>query len=300
MKPWPSLQVFAKTLSLRGEEETLFYYDTEAGSDSPSSKPVLALIHGLGDEADSWRRVIPLLRNRFRVLAPDLPGFGRSKAPGRINLKRHTRALFRLLDEAGVSEAYPAALVGNSMGAVIAEEAAFTQPKLTRALILEDGCFPSALPLGAGLLLMACPFIGKKQYRSYRKNHERAYRSLLPYYEDLEGMNEEDRRFLRERVIARVESSSQERAYFGSLRSLIWTYQTGKDSFAQRFIAFPGKTLILWGDRDRVISPDSARILRNLRQDVVFKSIPAAGHLPHQENPAAVAEAIAAFLMERT
>jgi pimeloyl-ACP methyl ester carboxylesterase len=285
---WPSLAPFARTLHIRGEEETLFYYDTGYGG----SKPVLLLIHGLGDEADSWRHLIPRLQDEFRVLAMDLPGFGRSAAPGRISLRRHVQAALLLLDEAQVTPACPAVLAGSSMGAAVAEKAAFTRPGLVRALILLDGCMPSAAPLSLRLLFTALPVLGKRKYRAYRGDHEAAYCSLFPYYEDLPGMGGEDRRFLRERVAARVESPLQERAYFASLRSMIWTSLWGSASFARGFASFPGKTLILWGDRDRIMPPDSARILRELRPDAAFRIIPASGHLPHQENPGAVAEAV--------
>jgi pimeloyl-ACP methyl ester carboxylesterase len=48
MKCWPSLAQFRKTLSLSKGE--LFYYDS-----GDNDKPVIALVHGLGDEADTWR-----------------------------------------------------------------------------------------------------------------------------------------------------------------------------------------------------------------------------------------------------
>lgn len=293
MKLWNGLAPFAKTLKIRGDEETIFYYDTEEGGDP---KPVLALIHGLGDEADSWRHLIPRLKDRFRVLALDLPGFGRSAAPGRISLKGHAQAVLRLLEEAGVDPSRPAVLAGNSMGAVIAEAAAFARPELVRTLILLDGCMPSAAPPSTGLLTTAFTFSGRKRYRAFRTDHEGAYLSLFPYYEDLERMSREDRSFLRERVIERVESPAQERAYFASLRSLIWASFTGPAVFARRFTAFPGKILILWGDTDRILPADSVRTLRELRPDAVFKVIPAAGHLPHQENPSETAEMIQEFL----
>jgi len=96
MKCWPSLAPYGKTLSMRGGE--LFYYDSEKDTDSKgnadsagdadSDKPTLILIHGLGDEADTWRHVFPILAEAgYRVIAPDLPGFGRSLWKGGINMR---------------------------------------------------------------------------------------------------------------------------------------------------------------------------------------------------------------------
>src|SRR5947207_6426394 len=43
--------------------------------------PPVVLIHGYGDTADGWRRVVPGLLDRHRVIAIDVPPFGRSSAP---------------------------------------------------------------------------------------------------------------------------------------------------------------------------------------------------------------------------
>jgi pimeloyl-ACP methyl ester carboxylesterase len=310
MTVWPGLASCARVLRLRGGRGTLFFYDTApgdgpgkaeaggaAGGQNAAAKPLVALIHGLGDEADSWRHLIPPLSAAgYRVLAPDLPGFGRSQAPGRISRKGHTAAVIRLLEAAGASPASPAILAGSSMGAIIAEEAAITRPDLVRSLVLLDGCFPTPGKLGKGFLFLALPFAGKKWYRGYRKNHEGAWRSLFGYYADLAGMAEDDRNFLRERVIARVESPTQERAYFASLRSLILTYWTAARFFSRGLRAYSGKILILWGEKDRTLPADSAGRLRELRPDAAFFSIPGAGHLPHQEKPRETAALILSAL----
>jgi pimeloyl-ACP methyl ester carboxylesterase len=300
MTPWPALAPLAKVLPLNGERETIFYFDsaaagtnTAANGAPKTAKPPIILIHGLGDEADSWRYLIPRLSAAgHRTLAPDLPGFGRSKAPGRINLRRHIGAVLRLLDETG-----PAILVGNSMGAIVAEGAAVERPELAKALILLDGCYPSGTALNPGLMLLALPFVGKQWYRAYRKDHEGAYRSLFGYYADLEnGMSAEDREFLRERVIARVESETQEKAYFGSLRSLVWNSGTAAGRFRRGIAQYPGRLLLLWGEQDRVMKRKSADIIQKIRPDAEFALLPGVGHLPHQEKPDETAAAILRFL----
>lgn len=294
MKPWPALAPLGRVLRLRGNRETIFYYDTQTASPPGDVKPVLILIHGLGDEADSWRRLIPLLSGTFRVLAPDLPGFGRSAASGRINLKRHAGAILALLAETG-----PAVLAGSSMGALVAEKAAMIRPDLVRALILLDGCIPTAAAPDKGLLLRALPFTGKKWYRAFRNNREGAWQSLSGYYADITGLPEADRRFLRERVVARVESSSQERAYFASLRSLILTNVVHKGRFTRFLSRFSGKILIIWGAEDAALPPESSCLIRELRPDAAFTLIPGAGHLPHQEKPGETAAAILQFSLLR-
>jgi pimeloyl-ACP methyl ester carboxylesterase len=294
MNPWPSLAPYGKTLSLPGGE--LFYYDSGGGA----NKSTLILIHGLGDEADTWRHIFPLLSGAgYRVIAPDLPGFGRSRWKGGINMRRHCRSVMRLMIKTGAASAEnPAVLAGSSLGASIAEMVAGKRPHLVKGLIFLDGCFPFPYKIDKGLFLLGLPFIGRGWYRSFRSNHEAAWKSLYPYYGDLDGMSEADREFLRERVIARVESPHQERGYFATLRSMNAFLIFGGRPLTRTIQTFPGTILILWGEKDRVFPPEKTTLFRKLRPDAGFAFIPGAGHLPHQERPDATAAEILRFLQE--
>ncbi|MDR2478303.1 MAG: alpha/beta hydrolase [Treponema sp.] len=292
MKLWPSLAPYARRLVLPGGE--LFFYD----SGGPAQKPAIMLIHGLGDEADTWRHIfLPLAEHGYRVIAPDMPGFGRSRWKGRINVSRHASAVVSLLEAScAASPENPAVLIGSSMGSGIAELAAFKRPDLAKTLILLDGCFPFSGGLPRGFLLAALPFAGKRWYRSFRINHEGAWRSLYPYYNNLEAMSGEDRAFLRERVIARVESASQERGYFASLRSLNAVSLFARSVYARRMKKFPGNVLLLWGGADRIFPVEKAAAFRSLRPGTALTPIADAGHLPQQEKPDETASAILDFL----
>jgi len=300
MNPWSSLAPFGKTLSMLGGD--LFYYDSEGNNDSARSddsakddssanKPTVILIHGLGDEADTWRYVFPLLAGAgYRVIAPDLPGFGRSVWKGRISARGHCNAVIRLMTETGAASAErPAALAGSSLGAGIAEMIACRRPDLVKALILIDGCIPVAGKAEKGGLLISLPIVGKKWYRSFRKNHEAAWKSLYPYYGDLDAMSGEDRDFLRERVIARVESPNQERGYLSTIRSMNNFFAFGGQAVAKEIKNYAGKIAVIWGEKDNVFPLKKADLFRSLRPDAELTIIPGAGHLPHQEKPEASA-----------
>src|SRR5262249_23553637 len=78
MMPVPAeLRAFSREAVLENRLR-LHYY--EAGA--PDAPPLI-LIHGLGDEADTWRHVLIPLSQQYRVIALDLPGFGRSARPRR-------------------------------------------------------------------------------------------------------------------------------------------------------------------------------------------------------------------------
>jgi pimeloyl-ACP methyl ester carboxylesterase len=182
------------------------------------------------------------------------------------------------------------------MGAVVAEAAALARPDLAGALVLLDGCFPMAGKYDPGMVLMALPFIGKKWYRAFRRDPEGAWRSLYPFYHNLDAMPVTDKNFLRQRVMVRVESASQERAYFASLRSLMGLQCFGKRNFSRRIQNYPGKILVLWGAEDRIFKPEAARDFLALRPDTVFKTIAGGGHLVHQEKPKETAATILEFI----
>ena len=294
MKPWPSLAPYGKTLSMPGGG--LFYYDSKGNAES--GKPAIILVHGLGDEADTWRHVFPILAEAgYRVIAPDLPGFGRSQWKGRISLRRHCMTVIRLITEtAAASAEQPAVIAGSSLGAGITEMIASMRPDLVKAMILLDGCFPFSGNMDGGFYSLALPFIGTRWYRSFRSNHEIVWKSLYPYYGNLDAMNTADREFLRERVIARVESPNQERGYLSTLRSMSNFFLFGKKTMTEKIKSWPGKILMIWGENDRIFPQEKADPFRSLRPDTDFVLVPGAGHLPHQEKPAETAAKMLSFL----
>lgn len=72
---------------------SIFY--REAGA---PNAPVLLLLHGFPTSSHMFRELIPLLSGRFRIVAPDLPGFGRSDAPPRESFKYTFDNLARTID----------------------------------------------------------------------------------------------------------------------------------------------------------------------------------------------------------
>lgn len=96
----------------------------------------LVLIHGLAGAGSSWRRVAERLSDRYRVLVPDLLGFGRSPWPDiAYSLDDHLAAIERLIEARGLAEAR-LGIGGHSMGAVLAAELAARRPARTAALVL--------------------------------------------------------------------------------------------------------------------------------------------------------------------
>lgn len=280
------LAPFAKTGA-----EGIFRYDSAVQPGRSGGGTPLVLIHGLGDEADTWRLVFPALAAGRRVVALDLPGFGRTPCSGPSTMKKHVGSVCRILEETG-----PAVLAGNSMGAAVAQLAALARPDLAKALVLIDGGLPSSAPVSVKMLLGLLPGIGERAYRSWRRNPSDAYSSLIPYYADLPSMSEADKSFLARRVADRVMSDSQCRAYCSSFRSFIYAAASSGGRFSSNFAKSRCPLLVLWGEADRILPPSTRQPVLDARPDARSISIPRAGHLPHQENPAAVIEALDSFM----
>src|SRR5436190_20892975 len=87
-------------------------------AEGPRSGPPLVLLHGVTSRWQSWLTTIPVLSQRWHVVAADLRGHGRSgRVPGRYGIMEHVQdiiALIRHLDEG------PAVLIGQSLGSIIA------------------------------------------------------------------------------------------------------------------------------------------------------------------------------------
>jgi pimeloyl-ACP methyl ester carboxylesterase len=284
------LEPFARSITLPRSGASLFYYD--AGS--PAS-PSMLLVHGLGDEADTWRSVIAPLSRTFRVIAPDLPGFGRSAPPGRARLSPPflsgiLRELMTALQISG------AICVGSSLGAVLVELAAREDPALASRLLLADGGLGIEGKIPPSLLLMLLPGLGENRYRRLKGDLDAAYASLRPYYADLDAMPETERVFLRQRVEDRVMSDTQRRAYFSTLRGYIgWLLLHGRS--ARPGAKRPAQdVLYVWGAEDHIVPLSAARAAHAGESTSKLTIIAGAGHLPHQEKPGEFVRIVRGFV----
>jgi pimeloyl-ACP methyl ester carboxylesterase len=293
MEPWSELEPYSKVIHLENSQLDLFYFDT-----SSPNLPVCILIHGLADEADSWRHMVKPLSETHRVIIPDLPGFGRSSKPRTLySIPWITDVICEFLDTLTIHKAL---LWGSSLGGILSQNIFFTRPDLVSSLILEDGVIPlttqkTSLPF----LLFLIPFLGETLYSKLGKNPQKAYETLIPYYYDLEGLSEKDRSFLFTRVNQRVRDKKQRYAFFSILRHMSSWLQSQKKSLPDLLRTMNIPTLILWGEDDRIMPVDLGRSQQELQENIEFEIIEGAGHLPHQEKPEIVAESFRQFLKKQ-
>ncbi len=288
MAPWPALEAHARRVALPGSGVSLFLYDA-----GPAEAPALVLVHGLGNEADTWRYVFPHLSERLRVIAVDLPGFGRSDKPRRAyTVPFFCDALLELLDAMGIARA---GLVGHSLGAVIAHFAALQRPDRVERLVLVGGSlFAPSQKLDAATLLFLIPGVGEYLYRRFQKDADAAYRSLEPYYAHLDGLPESEREFVYRRVNERVADDAQRRAFFSTLRRLALWLPGQQRGLRERLAGLAVPTLVIWGEADRINPVAMGQALAEAQPSARLVVVPGAGHNVQEEAPDAVAEAILA------
>ncbi len=102
--------------------------------------PTVILLHGYAETSRMWRPVIPLLAEKFTVIAPDLPGIGDSSIPAdKIDMKTSASRIHELVRSLGVEKAR---VVGHDIGLMVAYAYATQFPTETEKLVVMDAFLP--------------------------------------------------------------------------------------------------------------------------------------------------------------
>jgi 2-hydroxymuconate-semialdehyde hydrolase len=119
---------------------TLGYHDAGEGA-------VVLLVHGFPTSSWQWRRLFPMLSTRFRVIAPDLLGYGDSDAPADRPLDPAAQAGYvrELLDHLGVKRF---AAVAQGTGGAVAQLLALEDPRVDALVLLDSTAFDDTLEPG--------------------------------------------------------------------------------------------------------------------------------------------------------
>jgi pimeloyl-ACP methyl ester carboxylesterase len=124
------------SLTLNSDAE-LFYQDDWLGPPWVKPEPAI-LIHGAGESSGAWFGWVPQMAQEFRLLRPDLPGFGRSTVRDDFEWSAANLAgiINEFLDKLGIESAH---IVGAKLGGAIAMQFAATYPGRTRTLVVCGG-----------------------------------------------------------------------------------------------------------------------------------------------------------------
>jgi len=122
----------------------VFYREDWLGAPWLDGEPVVFL-HGALETGEIWYGWVPRMAQRFRLYRPDLPGFGRSKAPSNFeySFANYIRIVADFLDAIGAPSAH---IIGAKTGGALAMQFAAAYPQRTRTLVVASGPFGSVDP----------------------------------------------------------------------------------------------------------------------------------------------------------
>lgn len=244
--------------------------------------PALLLLHGTGAATHSWRDLAPLLTARYRVIAPDLPGHGFSSSRGSDtqSLPGMARAVAALVETLGLS---PQLGVGHSAGAAVLARLALDHPSAMKRIIALNG----ALTPFEGVTGHLFPTLAKAlflnpfapRYLAWTADQRAVKRILDGTGSKLDARGVE----LYTRLIrnaAHVDGALSMMAHW-DLNALIRDLPRLK---------IPLDLIV--AENDKTVPPDGARRLATRLPNARIHSIPALGHLAHEEEPARFAQLI--------
>jgi pimeloyl-ACP methyl ester carboxylesterase len=268
----------------------------------PASGPVVVCVHGLAGSAVNWSAIAPLLTDRCRVLAPDLPGHGFTRALGRSTDVAALRVLLHRFIEA--VPAGPVLLIGNSMGGMLALLEASAAPVAVTGLVLVDPVLPlvPAMPdrfVTPMLAAYATPGLGPLLMRLRRRMTPEALVASVLSLSCADASRVPADVLAQHVTVARqtLTSPEAEREIAAAARSMIATFGDPRGGPYRRAIAsITCPVLLLHGTRDRMVPITVARAAARANPAWTLIEMPGVGHVPQLEAPAGTASAITSWL----
>lgn len=246
--------------------------------------PPLVFLHSLGggSSAYEWSKVYPAFAADYRVIAPDLIGWGQSTHPVRdYSVEDYLEMLTVLLEAMNP----PATVVASSLTAGIMVRLAIARPDLVKMLLLvcPSGYSDFGADFSAGLPAQLTRIPGLDQFiYTVGAANEVAIRNFMTQF-----LFAQPARITTEMVAAYLASAQQLNASYSALASL-----KGNLCFdlSRYFGQLQVPTVLLWGERSRFNRPEVGQRLMQLNPKIVkgFHTVPDAGVLPHLELPAVV------------
>ncbi len=240
----------------------------------------LLLVHGFPLDHSMWNAQIEALGRQWRVIAPDLRGFGASQiTPGAVSMDQMADDLAALLDALHVTE--PVVLIGLSMGGYVAFQFLRRHAHRLRGLVLCDTrAVPDTAEGAAGRHKLAAQVLGQ--------GAAPVADAMLPkLFGPQARESDPDAVAATRRVILANQPA-------GIAAALLGMAQRADMTGDLPHIALP--TLIIVGQDDAISTVDEMRGMAHSIPHCEFVVIPRSGHMTPLENPVAFNEAVEQFL----
>lgn len=248
----------------------------EGGTGDP-----IIMLHGFGANKDNWLRFAKHFTPNYRVIIPDIPGFGESSKPenAKYTIVSQVERLNLLVRELKLKEFH---LVGNSMGGNIAGTYAATYPERVMTLALFDsGGVRSPGKSERELLL-------EKGTNLFVIKNVEDYDRLLAmnFYKPMK-IPSIIKRYLAKEAAKNVQFNAK---IFDEITDTDFYELEGKLN------TIKAPTLIVWGDSDKVLDISALPVFENKIRNAKSAIIKECGHLPMLEKPEETAAVYKDFL----
>ncbi|MBV8952063.1 MAG: alpha/beta fold hydrolase [Actinobacteria bacterium] len=260
--------------------------------ESAGSGPVVVLVHGMAGSSETWRRVVPLLAREATVIAPDLPGHGASeRVGGDATLGTYASCLRDLLLMLGHDRA---TVVGQSLGGGVAMQFAYQFPERCERLGLvgSGGLGQEVHVLLRALALPGSEYLLSLGCASAVRNVGTSISALLGRTGFVPSPELEE--------IARAYSflgdGHARRAFLDTLRAVVDVSGQRVDARDRLYLASAIPTLLVWGDRDRIIPVEHAHAAHAAMPGSRLEIFEGAGHFPHCHAPERFASVLLDFI----
>lgn len=252
--------------------------------------PAVVLVHGLASSNFVWSGVIePLATEGFRVVAPDLVGFGFSEKPrdGEYTIEGQALSLVGLMDALGIESA---TLVGSSYGGAVATVCALDYAERVRRLVLVGAISNNEMKRSLLLRVGSVRGVGE------------LFAPLI-----MDARHRRKRRHLREQTArdGRVYDDGRTRAHLRHLkaadtqRAILRTLRRWDAARIEREAPdIRQPTLLVWGAGDRDVPLRHGEKLHALIPSSRLVVFEACAHLPHEERPTEFVRLVADFCKE--
>lgn len=245
-----------------------------------SGEPVV-LLHGIFAEKDHWVDFARPLTGRYRVIAPDLPGFGESgRLPDQTyDYATQTERLKTWLDALGLKRVH---LAGNSMGGTIAALFAVRYPERVASVALIGA--PHGIKTPQPSVMDAWIAEGKTPLVVHN----------AAQFEQMMDLLFTQRPFLPYPILQATQTEAVRNA---PSNARLWSAQLKDRYLLDAHIGqVQQPTLVLWGADDRLFDASGAEVLRSRLKNPHIQLLPGVGHLPMMEAPQATTQQYARFL----
>lgn len=252
---------------------------------------LLVLVHGLEGSHLNWMGVGPAFAEHYRVVAPDLSGFGITPPASRgSTVDTNAELVLEIVRKYGDGTA---TLIGNSMGGLVSILAAIEEPGMIERLVLVDPAMPpptivradreTVLKLAGPML----PLIGPQLLKLYRATHspeEHATESLAFIAAHPEKVDPRHTEASIEMTRMRREMDWAQRAFIDAARS-IGAHVLNRRGFRRLIHQVTQPTLLIHGTEDRLVPLRAAEWVIAERPDWDVHIWDDTGHVPMIEDP---------------